>query len=587
MYWIRNSIPLVLALVFPDGDFSALQFSDVPIGGIMITLLAKPSSISILAKQFITSLKKRFKNSRSNAYKEKIKKIWLGEIEKTTDLRLIRRYHLEKCKKGGFGFVDDTTWSDLNMDAVFRMIDRCTSMIGSQYLYHLLHKYETDPQRLHKYFREYNVFLADDVLREKIQKPLLRLNRTEACYITDLIFSDLPKRPRHFFLFIASPLLLLASNIAIFFHGVFIFVVMFFMITNLIIHHFYTQKFGGYISDLSVFSHMLGVVAQLSKIDDVPKLSRLQCLQNHCRSASKLNRKIGWLLVDKYSLFEFVALAYDYLNHFFLMDLTIFLLSINEIKANQKSLIEMYENIASLDVSISVASYLNSKLKYCEPIFNEKNLIEVTDVFHPLLKNSVPNTIVMENKSCLITGSNMAGKTTFIKTIGVNILLARSLNICMASSANLPMVEVKTSIKRRDDLEGEKSYYYKEIEVVLEFITLSKNGGSYIFLIDEIFRGTNTNERLSSATAVLNYLCRKNIMMVSTHDMELREFLNEKFEMYHFMEQVKEKVHFFDFLIKQGPCTSRNAIKLLEIIGYPKNIVQEALELSKKLSYKA
>ena len=153
--------------------------------------------------------------------------------------------------------------------------------------------------------------------------------------------------------------------------------------------------------------------------------------------------------------------------------------------------------------------------------------------------------------------------------------------------ANLPMVEVKTSIKRQDDLEGNKSYYYKEIEAVLEFITLSKTEGKYIFLIDEIFRGTNTNERLSSATAVLSYLCMKNITMVTTHDMEFEEFLNQKFEMYHLMEQVENGVHFFDFLIKQGPCASRNAIKLLEIKGYPKNIVQEALELSKKLSCKA
>ena len=140
----------------------------------------------------------------------------------------------------------------------------------------------------------------------------------------------------------------------------------------------------------------------------------------------------------------------------------------------------------------------------------------------------------------------MAGKTTFMKTIGVNLLLARTLNICLAGSANLPVVEVKTSIKRQDDLEDNKSYYYKEIESVLEFITLSKISGNYIFLVDEIFRGTNTNERLSSATAVLNYLCKKNITMVTTHDLELQEFVDEKFEMYHFMEQVENGVHFFD-----------------------------------------
>ena len=166
----------------------------------MITLFAKPSSISIFAKQLFISLKKRFSNFRSKEYKEKIHKIWSGENKKTTDLRLIRRYHLEKCKEGDVSFVDDTTWSDLNMDTIFREIDRCTSMIGSQYLYHLLHRYETDIQKLHEYFKEYDLFLTDDVLREKIQKPLLRLKRTGACYITDLILPNLPKRPWYFFI---------------------------------------------------------------------------------------------------------------------------------------------------------------------------------------------------------------------------------------------------------------------------------------------------------------------------------------------------------------------------------------------------
>jgi DNA mismatch repair ATPase MutS len=269
------------------------------------------------------------------------------------------------------------------------------------------------------------------------------------------------------------------------------------------------------------------------------------------------------------------------------MDLIIFLISIKEIRAEQKSLIAMYENIASLDCSISIASYLNSESPYCKPSFNGKNLMEATDLFHPLMKSPVANSFLMKNRSCLITGSNMAGKTTFMKTIGVNILLGRTLNICLAGSANLPMVEVKTSIKRQDDLEDNKSYYYKEIESILEFIILSKNGGKYLFLVDEIFRGTNTVERLSSAAAVLNYLCKKNITMVTTHDLELQEFVDEKFEMYHFMEQVENGVHFFDYIIKPGPCTSRNAIKLLEIKGYPEIIVKDALRLLKKLSSKA
>jgi DNA mismatch repair ATPase MutS len=257
-----------------------------------------------------------------------------------------------------------------------------------------------------------------------------------------------------------------------------------------------------------------------------------------------------------------------------------FLSSINEIKRKQKSLIVIYENIASLDAAISVASYLNSISRYCKPVFNENNTMLLIDMFHPFIETPVANSFSLENKSCLITGSNMAGKTTFIKTIGVNIILARALGICTAESANIPIAKVKTSIRRQDDLNDNKSYYYKEIESILEFINLSKSCDQYIFLIDEIFRGTNTSERLSSATAVLKHLSQKSINMVTTHDMELQNLLSDKFEMYHFMERIEDDEHFFDYLIKPGPCHSRNAIKLLELMGYPESIIEEALKLS-------
>lgn len=540
--------------------------------------------ISTSFGQLVASLKDSFPKLRFRASADLIRKIWSGEIKRTADFRLIRRYHSAKCKDGLAGFVDDTTWSDLNMDAVFRRMDRCTSAIRSQYLYHRLHKYETDQDRLHARFGEYKTFLTDAGLREKIQKCLLPLNRNGAAYITDLMFSDLPKRPWYFFLFIMSSLLLLASVVAAFYLKVFIFAIMFFGLANLLVHLFYTRKIGGYIPDLSLLSHMLGMVARLSRIDDAPKLSQLQRLRGHCRSAAALNKRIRWLIVDKYRINELAGSVYDYLNHFFLMDLIIFLLSIEKIRAERRTLIDMYENIASLDAAIGIAAWLNSVPFSCKPVFNENNIIDVEDMAHPLIDNPVPNSYSAANSSCLITGSNMAGKTTFIKTVGVNLLLSRTLGVCLAKAANFPVVEVKSSIKRQDDLEDNKSYYYKEIESILEFITLSKNGGKYLFLADEIFRGTNTNERLSSAAAVLNHLCAKNITMVTTHDMELQEFLSEKFEMHHFREQVENEVHFFDYLIKPGPCTSRNAIKLLELKGYPESIVQEAMALSKRLS---
>lgn len=532
------------------------------------------------------ALKTRISIFNRKDRKEKIRKIWSGELKRETEIGLVKSYHDERCKKGDCIYVDDMTWSDLDMDEVFRKIDRCASTIGSQYLYHLLHKYDNNQDRLDIRYDTYCIFLKDVSLREKIQTHLFHLYRDRAGYIIQLLFADLPERPWYYFFFIAFSILLLFSIPAMIIHSAFIFAVMFFAIINLLVHMFYTPRISGFIPDMSNLSTMLGIVERLSSVDDQYQIHELHSLRKHRRAANKLNKKIGWLIIDRLRLGDLFASVVDYLNHFFLMDLIIFFASINEIKAQQKSLIEMYENIGSLDASIAVASYLNSISRYCKPSFNLKNRMKVIDIYPPLLEAPVPNSFSLEGKSCLITGSNMAGKTTFIKTIGVNLIFSRSINLCHAESADLPMAYVKASIRRQDDLNDNKSYYYKEIEAILEFIRISEISNDHIFLIDEIFRGTNTIERLSSATAVLSYLCRKNIGMVTTHDMELQGLLNGKYEMYHFMERVENREHFFDYKIKPGPCNSGNAIKLLEIKGYPKSVVQQAIELSKEIQSK-
>ena len=107
------------------------------------------------------------------------------------------------------------------------------------------------------------------------------------------------------------------------------------------------------------------------------------------------------------------------------------------------------------------------------------------------------------------------------------------------------------------------------------FIELSEEDHKYLFLIDEIFRGTNTIERLASSTAVLKYLDMKNRVLVTTHD---------NFKMYHFSEQVENDKYFFNYKIQEGPCSSGNAVKLLEIMNYPASVTKEAKMIVEKLS---
>jgi DNA mismatch repair ATPase MutS len=129
-----------------------------------------------------------------------------------------------------------------------------------------------------------------------------------------------------------------------------------------------------------------------------------------------------------------------------------------------------------------------------------------------------------------------------------------------------------------------KSYYFEEVLTIKEMINKSQNKVSNLFLLDEIFKGTNTIERISAGKAVLSFLnTGSNIVFVSTHDIELAEMLNDTYELYHFSEQVNNKTVDFDFKLKNGKLKNRNAIRILEINDYPKEVITEAIEISREL----
>ena len=537
--------------------------------------------------QYLTNLvKSKLSKRHQKSLTHFLDNIWSGNIKVEDELELIGIYHDQKIKNSALEFVDDNTWCDLNMDEVFYKINRTTSSIGSQYLYHLLHKYDTSQEILDQKYGQYQFLISNENLRKRIQKSLIKLRNMNACYTAKIIFEELPEKPRYYFLFPILSLSFFLSVFTLFFINYFFFIALGIAIINVLLHQYYTPKIAGFIPDMNSLGSFLKAVVSISKFDSNPTFPEIQLLKQHSQLAKMLNKKIGWLIIDTTRLDDFSALIIDYFNHFFLVNLITFLRSLDELQKQQRNLIEMYENIGSLDASTAVASYLNSSRNYCEAKFVDENQIVVTDIIHPLLDNPVANSFSLTGKSCLITGSNMAGKTTFIKTIGVNIILSRSLNVCLAKSAIFPKAFVKSSIKRQDIISENKSYYYKEIEDILNFIHLAHNSQNYIFLIDEIFRGTNTIERLSSATAVLEYLNKKNICLVTTHDIELQELLDGQYEMYHFKEQIKGKSHFFNYHIKPGPCHSGNAIRLLELIGYPNDIVQKAFYLSSEIASK-
>ena len=213
---------------------------------------------------------------------------------------------------------------------------------------------------------------------------------------------------------------------------------------------------------------------------------------------------------------------------------------------------------------------------------------------HPLLVEAVANSIVLgPPHGILITGSNMSGKTTFLRTVGVATVMAQTVNTCLATTYAAPIFRVRSVIGRSDDLIAGKSYYKDEVEAVLDLVHASAQEMPHLFLFDELFRGTSAIERLACADATLIELVKNDegrpkshIVIVATHDRELVGLLQDTYTPYHFADSVVPDGLAFDYRLHDGPALTHNAIALLGIHGAPKRLVENAsaraLELSRE-----
>jgi DNA mismatch repair ATPase MutS len=243
----------------------------------------------------------------------------------------------------------------------------------------------------------------------------------------------------------------------------------------------------------------------------------------------------------------------------------------------------MFHFIGEIDSAISTASLKASEYELCKPKFVEDKELVVKDIYHPLIEQCVVNDLSLLSKSLLLTGSNMSGKTTFIRSVSINSILAQTINICFAREYTAPFFKLYSSIRITDDILENTSYYLEEVLTIKELIDISNSKNPCLFVLDEIFKGTNTIERISGGKAILSYLNKgNNVVLVSTHDIELTDILNkENFELFHFSEQIENNELTFDHKLKEGKLKTRNAIKILELYNYPTEIIEDAKRTEK------
>ena len=227
--------------------------------------------------------------------------------------------------------------------------------------------------------------------------------------------------------------------------------------------------------------------------------------------------------------------------------------------------------IEQLEMLLSLTTIKLIKDNSVTPIFTNSTKIEVKDIKHPMLNENicVPNDFISNDDINIITGSNMSGKSSFMKTIAVNLILANcGSNVC-ATSFTFTFLRMFTSIKVSDDINKNISTFYGELLRIKNIIDYSKEiTYPMIVFIDEIFKGTNYNDRIFGAKEIIKLLSTlKCIVIISTHDFELCQIENKSIYNYHFEERYESGNIVFDYKLLKGQCKTTNARYLMNSSG--------------------
>jgi hypothetical protein len=280
--------------------------------------------------------------------------------------------------------------------------------------------------------------------------------------------------------------------------------------------------------------------------------------------------------LDRLGLWTQNRLNFLYLpiNLLFWTDFILFLWLSAWKKRVSNSLVQLPETLENWEVWVSLGSFEVEVGHPGIPAWTQDTILDAENVSHPLLlpSKAVGNSLTLNTnrKLVLLTGSNMSGKTTFMRTLGINAVLLNLGLRPFAERMTLGPLQLFTSMRNTDNLGESVSSFYAELSRIRTLLQRLEQGEPIFFLLDEILKGTNTQDRISGSEAlVAQLLPYQGLGMISTHDIELAA-LGEKevrVQNYSFHSEIQDEEILFDYRLKDGACPSFNAHKLMELMG--------------------
>jgi len=291
-------------------------------------------------------------------------------------------------------------------------------------------------------------------------------------------------------------------------------------------------------------------------------------------SLASLCRRIGWA--------EHGGVVHGLLNVVLLYDLHVATAILKRAVPNRERLRAGLSALADLEALASLACFAAEQPLTCFPTPTDADRLEIVDGVHPLLAPEcvVANNVVLgpDSRIWIVTGSNMAGKSTLLRMVGVNVLLAQLGSVVAARRMSWSPMRLITDLQARDNLAEEESYFLAEVRHLRRMVNPPADDGVLLGLIDEPFRGTNSQDQSAASVALVRHLVRSgNLFLLATHDRHLTELADgATVRNYHYREDLSSDGLVFDYRLRDGPARTRNALRVLEREGYPPQLLADA-----------
>lgn len=485
--------------------------------------------------------------------------------------------------KAGF-FIDEITWSDLGMDDIFKQMNYTHSSAGEEYLYALLRTPQLGPERLTHMEEVICYYMENPKERAQVQFLYSRLGGTGKFSLYDYLdyLDDLGERSnRKHYLSLGLLIGSLGLMLIHFSTGLLIFLGV--IIYNNISYFAVKKEIEPYLTSFAYVFRLLDSYPLFQKHQNAYLQEEFTKMEQAYQALSGFRRGSGLVMSGTHvgGSGNPLDMLMDFIKMGFHIDLIQFNRMLREIRSHTMDVDLLLTQYGFIEACIAIGEYRTCMGTWCVPDFVQEKRIYMENGYHPMVADPVGNTFET-SKGLLITGSNASGKSTFLKTVAINALLAQSIHTCMADRFETSFFRICSSMSLRDDVLHGESYYMVEIRSIKRILDLiASDGADVLCFVDEVLRGTNTVERIAASSQILKSLNAANsLCFVATHDIELTHLLEESYENYHFSEDVGDEDVCFSYRLLKGRATTRNAIRLLSMMGYEERIVNQAEQMA-------